>query len=45
MTYQLMEKSAIAPEGYMSDLFTTGAVLLGFTVFNATFKVAINFLF
>jgi hypothetical protein len=39
LSYILLEKVAMTSHGYMSDVFLTGTVVLGFSVYNSTFKV------
>lgn len=37
--FLLLEKSAMTESGLMSDIFLTGTIVLGFSVYNSTFKV------
>jgi hypothetical protein len=41
LTYPLIEGAAMATRGYMSDVFTTGTIVLGFSVMNSTWKVTL----
>ena len=39
LAFLMLEKTAMTESGQMSDIFLTGSIVLGFSVYNSTFKV------